>query len=101
MVSAFSEITSLNNTYLNIDKLDVVLLERGFAWLDTGSHENLLEASNYINLIENRQGLKVGCIEEIAYELGYIKKEQLIFLANRYSKTQYGNYLKSLIQYDF
>ena len=95
------EITSLNNTYLNIDKLDVVLLERGFAWLDTGSHENLLEASNYINLIENRQGLKVGCIEEIAYELGYINKEQLIFLANRYSKTQYGNYLKSLIQYDF
>ena len=95
------EITSLNNAYLNIDKLDVVLLERGFAWLDTGSHENLLEASNYINLIENRQGLKVGCIEEIAYKLGYINKEQLIFLANRYSKTQYGNYLKSLIQYDF
>ena len=66
---------------------------RGFAWLDTGTHESLLEASNFIQTIENRQGLKVACIEEIAYEMGYISQEQLIQLAQPLLKNQYGQYL--------
>ena len=66
---------------------------RGFAWLDTGTHESLLEASNYIQTIENRQGLKVACIEEIAYEMGYIDKEQLLSLAEPLKKNGYGQYL--------
>ena len=66
---------------------------RGFAWLDTGTHESLLEASNFIQTIENRQGLKVACIEEIAYEMGYISNSQLIALAQPLLKNQYGQYL--------
>ena len=66
---------------------------RGFAWLDTGTHENLLDASNYIQTIENRQGLKVACIEEIAYEMGYISKEQLLKLAEPLKQNSYGQYL--------
>jgi len=66
---------------------------RGFAWLDTGTHESLLEASNYIQTIENRQSLKVACIEEIAYEMEYISKEELIELAQPLRKSQYGKYL--------
>ena len=66
---------------------------RGYAWLDTGTHESLLEASNFIQTIENRQGLKVACIEEIAYEMGYISKEKLIELAQPLIKNQYGQYL--------
>jgi glucose-1-phosphate thymidylyltransferase len=66
---------------------------RGFAWLDTGTHESLLEASNFIHTIEKRQGLKVACIEEIAYEMGYISKEKLISLAQSLKKNQYGQYL--------
>ena len=66
---------------------------RGYAWLDTGTHESLLEASNYIQTIENRQGLKVACIEEIAFEMGYISKEKLIELAQPLKKNQYGQYL--------
>ena len=87
------EITSVNQAYLEQQNLKVELMGRGFAWLDTGTHESLMEASNYIQTIENRQGLKVACIEEIAYEMGYITKEQLIELAQPLKKNQYGQYL--------
>jgi len=87
------EITDVNKVYLEKDALQVELMGRGFAWLDTGTHESLLEASNFIQTIENRQGLKVACIEEIAYEMGYIGKEELIKLAWSLKKNQYGQYL--------
>jgi len=87
------EITTLNQDYLKEERLRVELMGRGFAWLDTGTHESLLEASNYIQTIENRQGLKVACIEEIAYEMGYITKEKLLELAQPLKKNQYGQYL--------
>jgi len=87
------EITTVNQKYLEQGDLKVELMGRGYAWLDTGTHESLLEASNYIQTIENRQGLKVACIEEIAYEMGYISKEKLIELAQPFKKNQYGQYL--------
>jgi glucose-1-phosphate thymidylyltransferase len=87
------EITSVNQEYLNNEGLRVELMGRGYAWLDTGTHESLLEASNYIQAIENRQGLKVACIEEIAFEKGYINKEQLLKLAEPLKKNGYGQYL--------
>jgi glucose-1-phosphate thymidylyltransferase len=87
------EITTVNQKYLDQSNLKVELMGRGFAWLDTGTHESLLEASNFIQTIENRQGLKVACIEEIAYEMGYISQEQLIQLAQPLLKNQYGQYL--------
>jgi len=87
------EITTVNQTYLAEKELKVELMGRGYAWLDTGTHESLLEASNFIQTIENRQGLKVACIEEIAYEMGYITKTQLIELAQPLKKNQYGQYL--------
>jgi glucose-1-phosphate thymidylyltransferase len=87
------EITTLNQDYLNENRLKVELMGRGYAWLDTGTHESLLEASNFIQTIENRQGLKVACIEEISYEMGYISKEQLLELAQPLKKNQYGQYL--------
>ncbi len=87
------EITTLNQLYLEEKRLKVELMGRGFAWLDTGTHESLLEASNFIQTIENRQGLKIACIEEIAYEMGYITKEKLLELAKPLSKNQYGQYL--------
>ncbi len=87
------EITTVNQKYLEQGDLKVELMGRGYAWLDTGTHESLLEASNYIQTIENRQGLKVACIEEIAYEMGYISKEELIELAQPLLKNQYGQYL--------
>ena len=87
------EITDVNKVYLQQDALQVELMGRGFAWLDTGTHESLLEASNFIQTIENRQGLKVACIEEIAYEMGYIAKEELLKLAQPLKKNQYGQYL--------
>ena len=74
-------------------ELKVELMGRGYAWLDTGTHASLLEASNYIHAIENRQGLKVACIEEIAYEMGYINKAQLLVLAEPLKKSGYGKYL--------
>jgi glucose-1-phosphate thymidylyltransferase len=79
--------------YLSEDRLSVEVMGRGYAWLDTGTHESLLEASTFIETIENRQGLKVSCIEEIAFEMGYITKYQLIELAQPLLKNQYGQYL--------
>lgn len=90
------EITDLNRLYLNDKRLKVELMGRGMAWLDTGTHESLLQASNFIYTIEQRQGLKVSCIEEIAYLRGFISKEQLIKLAEPLKKNQYGEYLLKL-----
>jgi glucose-1-phosphate thymidylyltransferase len=87
------EITSINQMYLMEDRLKVELLGRGYAWLDTGTHEDLLEASLFIETIEKRQGLKVACIEEIAFEQGFISKEKLLTLANSLKNNQYGQYL--------
>jgi len=87
------EITTLNEMYLHEQRLKVELMGRGYAWLDTGTHESLLEASSFIQTIENRQGLKVACLEEIAYEMGYISKEKLLELAEPLKKNQYGQYL--------
>lgn len=89
------EITTVNQKYLEGNCLKVELMGRGYAWLDTGTHESLLEASNFIQTIEHRQGLKVACIEEIAYEMGYISKEQLLELAEPLKKNNYGKYLIS------
>ena len=87
------EITSINQEYLAQDRLKVELFGRGFAWMDTGTHESLLEAGNFIELIEKRQGLKIACLEEIAFHKGYISREKLIELGNELSKNQYGQYL--------
>mgnify|MGYP006076577607 FL=1 len=91
------EITTVNEVYLKRDALKVELMGRGYAWLDTGTHDSLNEASNFIQTIENRQGLKVACLEEIAYEQGFISKEQLLRLAEGLSKTRYGQYLKNRV----
>ena len=87
------EISTVNQMFLDEDRLNVEIMGRGYAWLDTGTHENLLEASTFIEIIERRQGLKVACIEEIAFEKGYIDRQQLIDLALPLSKNQYGQYL--------
>jgi len=87
------EITTLNQNYLKEERLKVELMGRGYAWLDTGTHESLLEASQFIQTIENRQSLKVACLEEIAFEMGYISKEKLLELAESLKKNQYGQYL--------
>tara|TARA_B110000003_G_C16568660_1_gene503412 strand:- start:257 stop:1132 length:876 start_codon:yes stop_codon:yes gene_type:complete len=87
------EITSLNQLYLEERRLKVELMGRGYAWLDTGTHESLLDASKFIETIEKRQGLKVSCIEEIAFEKKYIDKHQLISLGNKIKNSQYGQYL--------
>jgi glucose-1-phosphate thymidylyltransferase len=92
------EITDLNRLYLNEQKLNVEIMGRGFAWLDTGTHDSLLEASQFIATIENRQGLKVSCPEEIGYRKGWINPTQLEKLAAPLSKNGYGQYLKSIIQ---
>jgi len=89
------EITSLNKIYLKEQRLKVETMGRGFAWLDTGTHESLLEASNFIETIEKRQGLKIAAIEEIAFEMGYISKNQLLTLAETLKNNQYGKYLIS------
>jgi glucose-1-phosphate thymidylyltransferase len=92
------EITDVNNAYLHRGKLKVEVLGRGFAWLDTGTHESLLEASDFVQTIEHRQGLKIGCIEEIAYRKGYIGSEQLLEIANRSDENGYCNYLRHLAE---
>lgn len=91
------EITELNQLYLQQQRLTLTLLGRGFAWLDTGTHEHLQAASAYIDVIEQRQGLKIACLEEIAYEQGYIDKAKLLDLAMAMHNTQYGQYLLQLI----
>ena len=90
------EITSINQAYLQNDALSVQLLGRGFAWLDTGTHQSLLEASQFIQTIEHRQGLKVACLEEIAYLNKWIDKQTLMAKAELLGKTEYGNYLRSM-----
>jgi glucose-1-phosphate thymidylyltransferase len=92
------EITDLNRLYLNENKLKVKIMGRGMAWLDTGTHETLLQASVYIQTIEERQGLKVSCLEEIAFKQGYISREQLISLAKPLNKNQYGKYLLKIAE---
>lgn len=92
------EITDLNRLYLEEKRLKVKILGRGMAWLDTGTHESLLQASNFIQTIEDRQGLKVSCIEEIAFKRGYITRDQLVELAKPLSKNQYGQYLLKIAQ---
>lgn len=94
------EITDVNNMYLQRGKLNVELLGRGFAWLDTGTHESLIEASQFIQTIEKCQGFKVACLEEIAYYMGYITKEKLINLAKQMEKNYYGEYLLNIAQKD-
>lgn len=88
------EITSVNQEYLKRKKLSVELMGRGYAWLDTGTHDSLLEASNFVKLIEDRQGLKIACIEEIAYRMGFIDSSQLQKLADKYKKNNYGKYIE-------
>ena len=91
------EITDVNNEYLRRGKLSVEPLGRGFCWLDTGTHESLMQASNYVQAVQDRQGLKVACIEEIAYQLGYIDLDQLIALASDMLKNQYGQYIADIV----
>ena len=90
------EITTVNQTYLEQKSLKMNMMGRGFAWLDTGTQDSLLEASNFMRTIEKRQGLKVACIEEIAFAKGLISKEQLINLAEEYKNNEYGDYLLRL-----
>ena len=90
------EITSINDIYLQNRRLKVAVLDRGFAWLDTGTFESLNDASEYVRVIEKRQGLKIGCPEEVAYRMGFINKEKLKVLANKFEKSGYGEYLKSI-----
>lgn len=94
------EITDINKEYLRRGKLDVKLMGRGYAWLDTGTHDSMLEAANFIATIERRQNLKVASLEEIAYRMGYIDKEQVIKLAQPLKKNDYGQYLLRLVKED-
>ena len=91
------EITSINEEYLKRDKLKVELLGRGFAWLDTGTHDSLIEAGQFVQIIEHRQGYKIACLEEIAYNNGWINKEKVLKIAEPLSKNGYGQYLKDLV----
>ena len=92
------EITTINQEFLEQGNLSVELMGRGYAWLDTGTHNSLLDASNFIRTIETRQGLKVACLEEISYEMGYISRKQLLKLAEPLKKNDYGQYLLSLVK---
>ena len=91
------EITDLNRIYLEKNKLNVELFGRGFAWLDTGTHKSLLRASNYVETIEENQGIKIACLEEIAYRVGFLTKEQIKETANKYKKNEYYSYIGSLV----
>ncbi len=90
------EITDVNNVYLQRGELRVARMGRGFAWFDTGTHEDLLEAGEYVRTIEMRQGLKIACVEEVAYHMGYIDRDRLLAEARRFGKNDYGRYLASL-----
>jgi glucose-1-phosphate thymidylyltransferase len=91
------EITDVNKVYLQNKKLKVGVLDRGFAWLDTGTFDSLSDASEYVRVVEKRQGLKIGCLEEVAWRMGYINKEQLLSLAEKLKKSGYGEYLKKIV----
>ena len=93
------EITDVNNVYLKRGKLNVAPMSRGTAWLDTGTFDSLMQAANFVQTIEQRQGLKIGCIEEVAYRGGFISKEELLELAKPLEKSGYGIYLKNLPEY--
>jgi glucose-1-phosphate thymidylyltransferase len=94
------EITSVNQEYLKRGKLKVELLGRGFAWLDTGTHDSLIEAGQFVQTIEHRQGYKIACLEEIAFKKGWIDKEKVLEIAKPLSKNGYGEYLYSLVLND-
>jgi glucose-1-phosphate thymidylyltransferase len=91
------EITDVNRQYLEWGDLHVEVMGRGMAWLDTGTHDSLIEAGSFIQTIEKRQGLKIACPEEIAYRMGFIDAKQLELLANKYAKNGYGAYLKQIL----
>ncbi len=91
------EITDVNKHYLEAGKLKVAVMGRGVAWLDTGTHDSLMQAGQFIQVIEKRQGLKIGCIEEVAYNMGFIDDEQMLRLAKKYEKSGYGEYLKAIM----
>lgn len=95
------EITDVNKTYLEQGKLEVGVLDRGTAWLDTGTFDSLIQAGQFIEVIEKRQGLKIGCIEEVAYRLGFINKAQLMKLGDKYMKSGYGAYLHTVANEEF
>ncbi len=92
------EITDVNRKYLESKKLKVAVLNRGFAWLDTGTFESLHDATEFVRVIEKRQGFKIGCLEEIAYRMHFIDKEQLMILAKKFEKSGYGEYLKNIVK---
>lgn len=92
------EITDVNRVYLEQGKLNVGVMDRGTAWLDTGTFESLSEACEFVRVIEKRQNKKIGCIEEVAYRMGFIAQEQLLILADKYSKSGYGEYLKTIVK---
>ena len=91
------EITDLNNIYLREEKLTVELLGRGFAWLDTGTHHSLLQASQYVHTIEENQGIKIACLEEVAYRMGFMEKENLMEITQKYPNNEYFNYVKDVL----
>jgi glucose-1-phosphate thymidylyltransferase len=91
------EITDVNNVYLQQGRLHVARMGRGYAWFDTGTHQDLLEAGEYVRTIEMRQGLKIACVEEVAYHMGYIDRDQLLAEARRFGKNDYGRYLATLL----
>jgi len=95
------EITDINRIYLEQGKLSVEVMGRGYAWLDTGTHESLIQASNYVETIEHRQGLKIACPEEIAYRKGFINAEQIEKLARPLIKSEYGQYLLGLLKGEY
>jgi glucose-1-phosphate thymidylyltransferase len=94
------EITDLNNRYLERGALRVERLGRGFAWFDTGTHESLLAASEFVHTIELRQGLKIACVEEVAYRMGFIDSDQVVRLAARFGKSDYGTYLRMVVEFE-
>jgi len=94
------EITDVNRAYLEIGELKVEVMGRGVAWLDAGTHESLLQAANFVQAVEERQGMMISCPEEIAYRMGFIGVEQLRLLAERYRSNQYGDYLMHLVRND-
>lgn len=94
------EITDVNNFYLSNEKLNVQILGRGFAWLDTGTHESLIEASRFVQTIEKRQGLKIACLEEIAYKKNWVSEEEVFSQAHALGNTEYGDYLKQILKED-